>query len=485
MHTKDVNRLDWEKCRELVETFAQEYLTEWEQSVRYFLDEEAAKSAMKVQGRKYTAILSDEDVMQLLEKKLIVEVDGQVPPTCNSFSVPEHAKNRRRWIVVPIDLNEGTRAYMLQDMALFPRLRDILDGVLHPMAACFDFAGYFHMFPCLHKGFTFKLRDGRIMAVTTVPTGARQPPIFSQILTCAIARAASQTLAVQFIAWIDNVRFAGPREAVIEASKRFRRICDSLGIKLSEDSEPSDKYSFLGIAFDHCTKTVCPAPKTRLKLQNMLTHLQQKESFEWNELERFMGISMFAHTIVQPNTEIYYVFKFMRRKARHVQAPDQTLNIWAAARSQWIQWCTALLASDRTIIESVQPTVSIYTDASNAGWGVYSFERDGVRIVAGAWRQDQLAFSINMKELIAVRLALTYLKLPTNAKIALKIDNTSVIGRLQRLTPAEDFRAYNEIRKIKALSLPTPIVDITYVRSEDNLADYWSRLYSNTHDPYS
>ena len=478
LHTKDVNRLDWARCQELVGAHAHEYLIQWEQSVRFFMDEGAAKAAMVEQGRKYTAILSDEDVERLLARKLIVEVDRNIAPTCNTFSVPEQAKGRRRWIVVPVDLNAGTKTYILQDTSLFPRLRDIVDAVKAPTAACFDFAGYFHMFPCMHRAFTFKLMDGRTMAVTTVPTGARQPPIFSQILTCAIARAAAKDLTVHITAWIDNVRFAGEREQVIEASKRFRKICASIGIKLSEESEPTYMYNFLGIAFDHRTRRVEPAPKTKLKLQETLDELKRRNSFEWNELERFMGISMFAHTVVHASTEIYYVFKFMRRKARMVQDPLQQTQLWSAAKLQWMAWCKDLIATGRVISEARQPTVELYTDASDDGWGAIAFDGDGVRIVAGKWRNDQSVFSINMKELIAVRLAFSFIRFPPGAQMALKIDNTSVIGRLQRLVPTEDYRAHNEIHKIKTLSMATPIVSIAYIRSQDNLADYWSRLYS-------
>lgn len=166
------------------------------------MNEEAAKAVVSTRQKVHCVVMT---MSTLLEKKLIVEVERNVEPTCNtSTTVPEYATKRRRWIAVPIALNEGTKSYCGH-------------------VSCFEADRY-------HR------RCARVICSLLR---------FAFIFTCLHACTALLPLGSH-------------------SQKTFRFICESVEIKLSAESEPTQVVNFLRLAFDHQAKCVRPAPKTNL-----------------------------------------------------------------------------------------------------------------------------------------------------------------------------------------------------------------------------
>ena len=231
LHTKPVERIEWETARELVKTHVPELLQLWDDTTKYFTTSEVIKNILPAHGNgatstreEHSAKLTTEDINTLLRAKLIRKTTGDSIPTCRSFTVTEKAKHRRRWILVPL-LNSHTKVEIPAHITLFPKTEDIVKGALEECACCFDFAAFFHVFTtCNH--FTF-IHDGVVYEACTIPTGARQPPIFAQILATALATAAvkiTQDVRITFVTWIDNVRFTGPRDALERVASVFRAL---------------------------------------------------------------------------------------------------------------------------------------------------------------------------------------------------------------------------------------------------------------------
>jgi hypothetical protein len=243
----------------------------------------------------------------------------------------------------------------------------------------------------------------------------------------------------------------------------------------------------------HVEKTVAVGPKTIAKLtllKDTLTHARvqtQSTNFEFDDIEKDLTISIWAHSVVHSTVDIYYIIKFYRRKCRlfnNLQGKLPPSPVWRDALAQWIAWIEDLVVLKRTVRRAPDPN----TSPTVRGFGAVLRFDDQIRIIAGRWDDFQRTLHINMLELLAVRIAVEAIEdvlplHPSWMRLAIMVDNTSVVGRLRddRILPSSDFQAHLEVNRIHRISDRFAEYTISYVRSADNEADYWSRV----HDPRS
>jgi hypothetical protein len=503
LHVKNVPRLDWSELRAFVQTHATDLLAIFDASTKYFISADAVKQLGGIGRSTDAAFLTDDDIAVLIANDLIVEVSGDSIQNCCSFSVDEISKQRRRWILHPIILNEATgidvkQWYMLlPDQQLFPTADHIAHAVLAETAWCFDFAAYFHCFPVLHNNFVFTGPDGKKYAACTIPTGSRQAPFAAQILTTAIARAACRgEHHVTFDCWIDNVRFFGQTEAVEKVAQKFRALTEQLHITLSEDTGPVSSYVYLGVTFNHTNQTVSIGPKTLGKLAALSDTLASTNAFPFTTIERDLSMCVWAHSIVHSSTEIYYLIKFYRRKCsalnKNKLGPHDVIQLWKDAWHQWRTWCHDLRTTTRRICKGreVVKVATLTTDASASGFGAVFRCGDIMRITCGKWNAENAQLHINLKELMAVRFGVEDMMRaccgqgqlsPSSTRLNIVVDNTSVIGRINNTMgnklPNRSYQAYREVERIKVIARQFAECHTTYIKSASNEADYWSRVF--------
>ena len=100
---------------------------------------------------------------------------------------------------------------------------------------------------------------------------------------------------------------------------------------------------------------------------------------------------------------------------------------------------------------------------------------EGIYTAAGSWKEHQTHWSINLKELMAVRLALVFLRRHLdNNTITLKVDNTTVVHQLYRIFPTENFTAERIRQKIAAENIR--FTSVEWVSTTTNIADAYSRM---------
>jgi hypothetical protein len=148
-----------------------------------------------------------------------------------------------------------------------------------------DFAWFFGQFPMpqeVASYFALKKRVANWWIPSTIPTGARQPPIFCQLLCRAISRetlcrakraGVDILLSVESDEFVDNIRFVGNTCAQLNRVKEyFFEVTRDLGATVNElpsEVSPREEYTFLGIEFSHGEKCVSLSEKTRDKLLQM------------------------------------------------------------------------------------------------------------------------------------------------------------------------------------------------------------------------
>ena len=259
----------------------------------------------------------------------------------------------------------------------------------------------------------------------------------------------------------------------------------------SEDTGVTASYTFLGIEFMHGPAMVKIGSKARSKLttwleENLLDdHPQDNRptkarGLSFLEIERMLGLCLWAQQVTQQLVDYYYVIKFFRRKVKLFEKTmqDYELEMWTDTKRQWKLWAEALLSTRVVLLPTNSPrnTYTLTTDASNSGFGAVLRTPIGVRVVSGKWTEKESAHHINMKELIALRIAIVAFthELQEASDIHLVVGNTSVIGRFNRLCPPRSFEAAQEIMRIRRVVRGIRTT-IRYIKSASNEADGLSR----------
>ena len=90
------------------------------------------------------------------------------------------------------------------------------------------------------------------------------------------------------------------------------------------------------------------------------------------------------------------------------------------------------------------PTVTLYRDAQNLGWGVHMKDQS----IGSNWTVNEGKYHINIKEMLAVKFALnSFVKEFSNLSIKLFIDNTTVISILKTWEPPIIFTSTVFVKK--------------------------------------
>ena len=113
----------------------------------------------------------------------------------------------------------------------------------------------------------------------------------------------------------------------------------------------------------------------------------------------------------------YFAIKFMRKRASQGALLDAPARPWRRLRTDLLAWCDDVGAELPEGIEKTWPKrgrlchrqrVTLYTDASESGYGAIAFFDDGrIAVVAGRWGPELLGCHINILEAEALYISLT------------------------------------------------------------------------------
>ena len=109
---------------------------------------------------------------------------------------------------------------------------------------------------------------------------------------------------------------------------------------------------------------------------------------------------------------------------------DTHLVSWdEVCRQDLVWWADHSKLDQGTSLESVSPDLMFWSDASDMGWGAH-LQGD---VVSGLWSEEEKTYSINWRELRAVRLGLlTFEHRLEGCPVAVFCDNTTAISYLRK-----------------------------------------------------
>jgi hypothetical protein len=414
---------------------------------------------------------------------------------------------RRRIIGWPRGMNEAERKVIKElknhrhARVMFASASEVRDrGVKFRHAASLDFKKFYQQFELLVKQFFAFVVGNIVHILATIPTGAASPPLFANALSRTLlaisVRAGGVQDRVEFDCCIDNLRFCSDDlNALWIAWHELIAICAKLGATIGDQQPPPlatpNPYTYLGMLFSTVdgVSRVELAEKSRRKLISAASMLKSESEMLVVDVIAIFGQTVWACTVTgSPLGRFYHVLKFIRRIGNRPM--NSLTTIWKSIIELWSNELIAMTTMTFSSSRIPTTTATMYTDASEAGWGVVilDFLDRPIRIFGNQWSNLEAQESINMLELRALRIGLRTLATIKSSDdvIALTafIDNTTARAwTLRRRAPKYSANQLaleiDDILKQSKIQL----VHLDYVESARNLADKPSRIFSAPRGP--
>eukprot|EP00659_Diplonema_papillatum_P006901 gene6901-biopygen6872 len=298
----------------------------------------------------------------------------------------------------------------------------------------------------------------------------------------AFVKAAYAAKGVRTDIWIDNIRYSGSHAAVGRETRRL----DATAVECSLTWKPSDtrnqatRYDFIGVAWDHEIHRVSPSASLCAKI--MKTDLRCDTA---GALESLGGRLLHASAIagVFPGS-YWFAVKYLRRVVnslnRGCREVHEPVCIPLSVSKELTKWVADVQRQREVLKPPAKTTMTVFVDASLTGWGGVMVDHftGEVSIVGQQWSWHRRALHIN--ELEALALLEVTLMLPEKVSggcLHVCVDNTSVAGVVRKKLCARSSVLNNAVvGALTHLRQMRVVFSVQWVKSEDNPADYPSRV---------
>jgi hypothetical protein len=363
--------------------------------------------------------------------------------------------------------------------------------ILQGYSACtLDFSSAFHhlgLQPHLQKFLNFRY-SGSTYQYVGLPFGLRSAPrLFCQAMgaTMNAIRARWDVLAS---AYMDDVCImAADGRALRQTIQEIVLFCEGLGWTVNKQKsvlEPSTSFTYLGLRWDTMTMTVRmtteknTALKTTVKRYIRLTR-------SWAEIHaRDIAKLIGQLSAARPQHEeaSLYLAKLNRLKCTLVRRSgwDARGTLTRALLPELHWWLNELRNNTPNDIRPFEATVTLFTDASETGWGATLRRRRGrPRWMFGWWSEDEVEVNC-LREVAAVvktvKRAVQKHMIMKGEDVLIHSDNTAVVFNLHKKrsgwrmrAAVKDFLKWLKAKRIR--------VQCAHVKGEVNVtADALSRL---------
>ena len=393
---------------------------------------------------------------------------------------------RRRFILWPKQLNSFLKEQGYKADVPLQHISCYLSGVRSRGGGTRDVqCGFYHIPIPEDRRFLFRFVDdeGVVWQLTRLPMGLRTAPEIMHSVTATLAGHKDYALpqyrakGVDTDVWIDNVRVHGDSDEVTAALAAFDARCVEARVALNDDdAEEGERYTFLGVVFDHHVGKVSLGEKLHAKFA-----AAEVAELTVGELERWMGRFQHAVAVLQIDlAEYWWLIKTVRRRLSAINRGTLTrqhgANLSQQVRREFEELMRRCVQNEPAVppdLEAV-PAATVFTDATMESWGAVYVDRVSreVRVAGGKFKSR--APHIGAAETRAV--AAAFAAFPVDGKhIDLVIDNTSTVaavskGRAASHSINEELRRVLDWKSRKTVSLKA-----RYIASASNPADAPSR----------
>ena len=416
---------------------------------------------------------------------------------------PNHVHGLRLRPLFAADANhEGASRDRLQMMKMPTKGEIRVQGADQPeLVIQFDKLSYYDQFE-LSEGVKRKMcfhgPDGVVYALERLPMGLRP--------ACEVAQATTWFLLdfprsdrVRIATCIDNVRFVGPTEEVVEAVRTYLERCRVAGVQLDRwpKSDSTEDIiamgeragDFLGEHYDY-DRSKRKLTKKSVKKVEMLQKWYEEQHpttliLTARQMSVMMGLLFWTASVLNiPLAGYFHLMREYRRLAAKASLSaqyDETAAIltMTARREleEWLRVATSNEEVDMTPRREGSPSLTLVVDASAAGYGcIATTDFTECQVYGGQWRSDQRkdAQSSVWAEPEGIYLSCLRFVRPTDKHVKVFTDHSPVVDAA-KAGYARGFSPNLLLLRLRRM-FPQTTFEIVHVRGINNPADRISRI---------
>ena len=354
--------------------------------------------------RKHRTRFTSDDIVALEEANKFILCEPICG--CDSFSVPEWGRDRKRPIFHP-DINKAIDKSTLIK-GIIPRKEVVRENAAQSRwSVQFDFASWYDQLPLDPKvSALFAFLDRRCLA--SLPMGFRASADVAQSVSQAIA---DFTLpkGVNSTVYIDNVRFGGPTKAsVTKAAKAFLARAKRVGAIVNDERiAPTQHEDFLGERYNLERGHRSLTTKNLEKLRHASAMIN--DPLTARQLAAVYGLLFFSSEVLRTNLSNYFpALSFFRRAMSLVSDWDSPAPAFPDLALESLRlWFAELVRNAPTPIVSTTPPpdLTFFVDASEFGYGAVCISNRGVQLLQGQWSEEEMSNFDVKHSTVAVPLA--------------------------------------------------------------------------------
>ncbi|KAJ9435250.1 hypothetical protein DIPPA_05142 [Diplonema papillatum] len=414
------------------------------------------------------------------------------------FTVVEEkeGKLRQRFILWTYDANRVVEADGYEAHVPLSHVSKYLHAVNRECGSTRDFrCGFYGIeIPAASRRlFAFQDGGGNWWQLTRLPMGHSCAPELMHTLASTTAghpdyvdgrHAVSSEVLVHV--WVDNIRYAGPRNLVLKATSDLDALAAEARItwKAADTRTAACRYEFLGVDWKHSDGTVGVSAKMQSRLQ------RAEESVRAGKMSA-AGIESLAGRLLHASAiagvyvgEYYFALKFFRRLTnalnRGEKCLDENVVLSHGLQRALPSWMQRVQRRRIVPVANQSPKLAVFVDASLDGWGgvLVDVDTNDMVVVGSCWNRVEKRLHINELEAMAFERSVKAIS-PAYAgsTVTVIVDNTSVQG-VARKGACLRSRNLNDavVRALLCLQQLKVALSVRWVRSAGNPADLPSRV---------
>ena len=276
--------------------------------------------------------------------------------------------------------------------------------------------------------------QGQLYQFTCLPNElACAPRIFTKILKPVYATLRQQGHMI--FGYIDDSYLQGANYTECEQNvNESSALFEQLGFILHDEKSatiPAQQLVLLGFVLNSVSMTVSLTSERSRKLKVACEHLYNETKPTIHEVAHVVGL-MVASFLAVPYAQLYYRSLEIDKcdALRNNQGNfDAKMTLSYQSKQDLLWWAASIEGSQKSISQG-NPDITIYSDASLAGWGAHHNNQT----TGGRWNTTESEFHINQLELLAATFALkSFCADLNNVHVGLKLDNVTAITYINNM----------------------------------------------------
>ncbi|KAJ9435146.1 hypothetical protein DIPPA_06953 [Diplonema papillatum] len=236
--------------------------------------------------------------------------------------------------------------------------------------------------------------------------------------------------------WVDNIRYAGPRNLVLKATSYPDALAAEARItsKAADTRNAACRYEFLGVDWKHSDGTVGVSAKMQSRLQRAEESVRAGK-MSAAEIKSLAGRLLHASAIAGVYVgEYYFALKFFRLTNalnRGEKCLDENVVLSHGLQRALPSWMQRVQRRRIVPVAAQSPKLAVFVDASLDGWGgvLVDVDTNDMVVVGSCWNRVEKRLHINQLEAMAFERSVKAIS-PAYAgsTVTVIVDNTSVQG---------------------------------------------------------